>query len=177
MKSEIKSKFTDNSLLSPRVKLVVMLISVAVTIGALSVSAIVGTDVYIKWSKYREQSTEMENLNNRELQVDTNIKKFFSEKGINAVISSKDIHNEIEKLATKADSSCEIKNTRDVDSSSIHITQTEVNLDDITINKVVNFIQDAEKISDGITIADATIDRSDDLSLHLKCVISAIAKK
>ena len=154
-----------------------MLISVAVTIGALSVSAIVGTDVYIKWSKYQEQSAEMENLNNREMKVDTNIKKFLSEKGINAVISSKDIHNEIEKLATKADSSCEIKNTRDVDASSIHITQTEVNLDDITINKVVEFIQDAEKISYGITIADATIDRSDDSSLHLKCVISAIAKK
>ena len=177
MKSEIKSKFTDSSLLSPRVKLVVMLISVAVTIGALSVSAIVGTDVYIKWSKYQEQSAEIERLNNREMKVDTNIKKFFSEKGINAVISSKDIHNEIEKLATKADSSCEIKNTRDVDASSIHITQTEVNLDDITINKVVEFIQDAEKISYGITIADATIDRSDDSSLHLKCVISAIAKK
>ena len=154
-----------------------MLISVAVTIGALSVSAIVGTDVYIKWSKYQEQSAEMENLNNREMKVDTNIKKFLSEKGINAVISSKDIHNEIEKLATKADSSCEIKNTRDVDAPNIHITQTEVNLDDITINKVVEFIQDAEKISDGITIADATIDRSDDSSLHLKCVISAIAKK
>jgi hypothetical protein len=109
--------------------------------------------------------------------VDTNISKFFSEKDINAVISSEDIHNEIEKLATKADSSCKIKNTRDVDASSIHITQTEVNLDDITMNKVVNFIQDAEKISDGITIADATIDRSDDSSLHLRCVISAIAKK
>ena len=177
MKSEIKSKFTDSSLLSPRVKLVMMLISVAISIGAISVSAVVGTDVYIKWSKYQEQSAEMEELNNREMKVDTNIKKFFSEKGINAVISSEDIHNEIKKLATKADSLCEIKNTRDVDSSSIHITQTEVNLDDITMNKVVNFIQDAEKISDGITIADATIDISDDSSLHMKCVISAIAKK
>lgn len=154
-----------------------MLISIAVAIGAISVSAVVGTDVYIKWSKYQEQSAEMERLNNREMQVDTNIKKFLSKKVINAIISSEDIYNEIEKLATKADRSCEIKKIRDVDATTIHITQTEVNLDDITMNKVVEFIQDAEKISDGITIADATIDRSDDSSLHLKCVISAIVKK
>ena len=177
MKSEIKSKFTDSSLLSPRVKLVMMLISIVVAIGALSVSVIVGTDAYMKWEKYQKQNAEMRNLNNRKMQVDTNIKKFLSEKGINAIISSEDIYNEIEKLATKADRSCEIKKIRDVDATTIHITQTEVNLDDITMNKVVEFIQDAEKISDGITIADATIDRSDDSSLHLKCVISAIVKK
>ena len=66
----------------------------------------------------------MEKLNNSELQIDTNIKKFLSEKGINEVISSEDINNEIEKLATKADSSCEIKKISDVDSSNIHISKS-----------------------------------------------------